>query len=72
MNQAATRLSVKTYSNDVAHKVLGAIVAVAATLVLQGTLLTGFDHLAVRGEADAKAATQMAKLPAVTVVAPRG
>jgi hypothetical protein len=72
MTHAANSLSTKTYSNGVAPKVLGAIAAVAATLVLQGTLLTGFDHLAARSAVDAAAATQMATLPAVTVVHKRG
>ena len=72
MNQAATSLSAKTYSSDVAHKVLGAVAALAATLVLQGTLLTGFEHLAARDAVNATSTTQTATLPAVTVVHKRG
>ena len=67
-----TSLTAKTYSNGAAHKVVVALAAVAATLLLQGTMLTGFDHLAARDVVDAASATQMATLPAVTVVAPRG
>ena len=67
-----TSLTAKNYSNGAAHKVVGALAAVAATLLLQGTMLTGFDHLAARDAVDAASATQMATLPAVTVVAPRG
>ena len=75
MTNAANSLSTKTYSNGFTHnssKVLGAIAAIAATLVIQGTLLTGFDHLAARGAVDAAATTHMATLPAVTVVHKRG
>ena len=76
MNNAINTATVNTasaaYKNGTAHKVLGAIAAVAVTLVLQGTLLAGFDHSAARDAADAAATTQMATLPAVTVVAPRG
>ena len=72
MNQAATSLSAKAYNNGVAYKVLGAVAALAATLVLQGTLLTGFDHLAARDAVNAAATTRTATLPAVTVVHKRG
>ena len=48
MNNANTIATSSTYNNGTAHKVLGAIAAVAVTLILQGTLLAGFDHLAIR------------------------
>ena len=72
MTYAANSLSSKNYSNGAGHKVVGALAAIAATLLLQGTMLTGFDHLAARDAVDAASAMQMATLPAVTVVAPRG
>lgn len=72
MTHAANHLSTKTYGNGFAPKVLGAIAAVAVTVVLQGTLLSGFDHLAARGAVDAAAQSTLATLPAVTVVHKRG
>ena len=72
MTHAASSHSTKTYSSGIITKVLGAIAAVAATLLLQGTMLTGFDHLAAREAVDATATTRMATLPAVTVVHKRG
>ena len=72
MTNAANSLSSKNYSNGAGHKVVGALAAVAATLLLQGTMLTGFDHLAAREAVDAASVTQMAALPAVTVVHKRG
>ena len=72
MTYAANSLSTKSYSNGVAPKVLGAIAAFCATLVIQGMLLTGFDHLAARGAVDAAAQSTLATLPAVTVVHKRG
>ncbi len=72
MNQAANKLFSKAYNSGSAHKVLGAIAAVAVALVLQGSLLAGFEHLAARNAVEGASATQMATLPAVTVVAPRG
>ena len=72
MNQASTSVSAKAYDSGFSHKVVGAVIAIAATLALQGALLTGFDHLAARDAVDAAAETQLANLPAVTVVVPRG
>lgn len=72
MTNAANSLSSKNYSNGAGHKVVGALAAIAATLLLQGTMLTGFDHLAAREAVDATATTRMATLPAVTVVHKRG
>ena len=76
MNNAINTATVNTtsaaYNSGFAHKAIGAIAAVAVTLVLQSTLLAGFDHLAARDAVDTAATTQMATLPAVTVVAPRG
>ena len=72
VNTATINTTSSAYNNGTAHKVLGAIAAVAATLILQGTLLAGFDHLAARDAAAGAASTQMATLPTVTVAAPRG
>jgi hypothetical protein len=72
MTYAANTATATAYNSGMAHKVLGAVAAVAATLALQGALLTGFDHLAAREAVDAAATTQMATLPAVTVVHKRG
>jgi hypothetical protein len=72
MNNATQNTTATAYNAGTAHKVLGAVAALAATLLLQGTLLTGFDNLAAREAVNAAATTQMATLPAVTVVHKRG
>ncbi len=71
MNQAATQPSAKTFNSGFAHKVWGALVAVAAVLILQGSLLAGFDNLA-RATTDAASSPTVATLPAVTIVGRRG
>ena len=71
MNQAANKLTSKVYNSGSAHKVLGAFAAVVVALVLQGSLLAGFEHLAARNAVEGASATQMATLPAVNVVARR-
>jgi hypothetical protein len=72
MTYAANTATATAYNNGTAHKIVGAVAAIAATLLLQGTLLTGFDQLAARDAVNAAATTQMATLPAVTVVHKRG
>ena len=66
-----------TYTTSRLHKVLGAVVALAVTFVVQGTMLAGFDHVSAKAALESPVDSpimnaKMITLPTVTVVHGRG
>ena len=62
-----------TYTNNRLHKVLGAVVALGITFVVQGSLLAGFESVSAKALDETPVVNaKMITLPTVTVVHGRG